>query len=184
LAIADSSSCPVLPVSLRTSELRSIKFVTANVNRRAFLETVGSAAALTTWSNKLLASAPFRRRRPYEAGWPSKAAWKRLNDAVGGNLISVEFPLAACRATAGSAECKTLFENLRSPYYIGGHPGLTQTLGWVDAWTTRPSIYAVAAKSAADIAAAVNFARENECGLSSKAAGTVIRALRMHLIPY
>ena len=28
-----------------------------------------------------------------------------------------------------SADCKALFANLRNPYYIGDHPGVTQTLG-------------------------------------------------------
>jgi hypothetical protein len=49
--------------------------------------------------------------------------------------------------------------------------GLTQTLGWVGAWTSRPSVYAVAAKSAADIAAAVNFARTHNLRLVVKGCG-------------
>jgi hypothetical protein len=32
-------------------------------------------------------------------------------------------------------------------------------LGWLDAWTTKPSIYAVAAKNARDIAAAVDHSQ-------------------------
>ncbi len=39
-------------------------------------------------------------------------------------------------------------------------------LGWVDAWVTKPSVYAVAARNASDIAAAVNFARENNLRLA------------------
>ncbi len=112
-----------------------------------------------------------RRKRPSDAGWPSQAAWQRLKDAVGGNLIPIDFPLAACQTAPGSAECKTLFENLRNPYYIGNHPGLTQTLGWIDAWTTKPSVYAVAARNAADIAAAVDFAREHQLRLVIKGGG-------------
>lgn len=60
---------------------------------------------------------------------------------------------------------------LRNPYYIGDQPGLTQTLGWVDAWATQPSVYAVAARSAQDIAAAVTFARENDLRLVVKGGG-------------
>lgn len=44
-------------------------------------------------------------------------------------------------------------------------------MGWVDAWSTKPSVYAVAARSAADIAAAVNFARENDLRLVVKGGG-------------
>jgi hypothetical protein len=109
---------------------------------------------------RLLASTNFRRRRPSDATWPSPSAWKQLNEAVGGNLIPVDFPLT-----------KLLDENLRNPYYIGDQPGLTETLGWVDAWATKPSVYAVAARNAQDIAAAVNFARDNNLRLVVKGGG-------------
>jgi FAD/FMN-containing dehydrogenase len=90
---------------------------------------------------------------------------------VGGNLIPVEFPLAACQSHPDGAECKELFKNLKNPYYIGDTPGLTQTLGWVDAWNTKPSIYAIAARNAPDIAAGVNFARERKLRLVVKGGG-------------
>ncbi len=127
-------------------------------------------ALLPTSRRALLADAS-RRRRPSDPDWPSKAAWKRLNGDVGGNLIPVNFPLAGCTGAPGSARCKSLFENLRNPYYIQGQPGLTETLGWIDAWTTQPSVYAVAARNAGDIAAAVNFARENHLRLVVKGGG-------------
>ena len=44
-------------------------------------------------------------------------------------------------------------------------------MGWVDAWATKPSVYAVAARNAHDIAAAVNFARENNLRLVVKGGG-------------
>src|SRR5262245_24650588 len=131
------------------------------MNRRAFLKAIGSAALLPTLPRRLSAQTPFRRRRPSDAAWPSPAAWQRLNEAVGGNLILVEFPLAILKNAPESAAAKRLTKDLRNPYYIGDQPGLTQTLGWVDAWTTQPSVYAVAARNAQDIAAAVNFARDN-----------------------
>jgi hypothetical protein len=141
------------------------------MNRRVFLRTSGSAAALSLCPNRLAASARIRRRRPSDAAWPSQAAWKRLNTEVGGNLIPVSFPLAACRTAPESAASKRVFENLRNPYYIGDQPGLTQTLGWVDAWATKPSIYSVAARHAEDIATGVNFARENDLRLVVKGGG-------------
>jgi FAD/FMN-containing dehydrogenase len=94
-----------------------------------------------------------------------------LNDAVGGNLIPVDFPIKACEASSDSVECKKLFKDLKNPYYIGDQPGVTQTLGWVDAWATKPSVYAVAARNAQDIAAGVNFARENNLRLVVKGGG-------------
>jgi FAD/FMN-containing dehydrogenase len=145
------------------------------MNRRTFVHGCGTASLLCLWSRALPASVPtggaVRRVRPSDAGWPSKEAWKRLNDAIDGNLIPVDFPIKACLSSSQSAECKTLFSNVRNPYYIGGNPGMTQTLGWVDAWTCQPSVYAVAARNATDIAAAVDFARDNNLRLVVKGGG-------------
>ena len=82
----------------------------------------------------------IRRRRPSDANWPSQAAWKRLSDEVDGNLIPVEFPIEACVKDTGSAGCQNLISSIHNPYYIGDQPGLTQTLGWVDAWVSKPSV--------------------------------------------
>ena len=142
------------------------------MNRRAFLQAIGSAALLPILPRRLWASATnFRRRRPADAAWPSPAAWKQLNDAVGGNLIKVDFPLSILKANPDSDAAKELAKNLKNPYFIGDTPGLTETLGWVDAWATQPSVYAVAARNAQDIAAAVNFARENNLRLAVKGGG-------------
>jgi len=139
-----------------------------NMKRRTFLKKCGAAAVLPLSSRAVFARSAFRRQRPSNEGWPSKEAWKRLNDAVGGNLLPVDFPITAC--TAG-ADCKKVLESLKNPYYIGDQPGLTQTLGWIDAWATKPSVYAVATRNADDIAAAVNFARENDLRLVVKGGG-------------
>jgi FAD/FMN-containing dehydrogenase len=141
------------------------------MNRRAFLKAIGSAALLPMLPSRLRAATNFRRVRPSDAAWPSKAAWKRLDDAVGGNLVPVKFPLSLCKADPTSAAAERVWADLKNPYYIGDHPGLTQTLGWVDAWTSRPSVYAVAARNSEDIAAAVNFARENNLRLVVKGGG-------------
>jgi FAD/FMN-containing dehydrogenase len=86
-------------------------------------------------------------------------------------LIPVKFPLSLLKTDPEDATAKRLWENLNNPYYIGDQPGLTQTLGWVDAWATKPSVYAVVARNAHDIAAAVNFARENDLRLVVKGGG-------------
>ncbi len=138
------------------------------MNRRSFLKTTGAASLL---SRRVSAKPSFLRVRPSDAAWPSTQAWKNLNDEVGGNLISVDFPLNACLASSSSSDCETLFTNLRNPYFIGDNPGVTQTLGWVDGWATKPSVYAVAARNAADISAAVKFARENNLRLVVKGGG-------------
>jgi FAD/FMN-containing dehydrogenase len=119
----------------------------------------------------LWASASFSRRRPTDAAWPSKAAWQKLNDAVGRNLIPVNFPIADWKSNPDGVAAKELLANIKNPYYVGEQPGLTETLGWLDAWTTQPSVYAVAARNANDIAAAVNFARDNQLRLVVKGGG-------------
>jgi FAD/FMN-containing dehydrogenase len=143
----------------------------AALNRREFLKASGAVSLSHLWPRSAFASPAIRRVRPADASWPSKEAWKRLNEAVGGNLIPVDFPMNACMSSSPSADCKTLFANLKNPYYIGDNPGITQTLGWVDGWATKPSVYAVAARNADDIAAAVNFARDNNLRLVVKGGG-------------
>jgi FAD/FMN-containing dehydrogenase len=132
---------------------------------------MGSAALLPILPHPLLGSTNFSRRRPSDATWPSQSAWKQLNEAVGGNLIPVNFPLSAFKTDPAGDAAKHLSENLKNPYYVGDQPGLTQTLGWVDAWATKPSVYAVAARNAQDIAAAVNFARDHDLRLVVKGGG-------------
>ena len=119
----------------------------------------------------LPAKSAYRRVRPADPAWPSAANWEKLKQQVGGNLIPVQFPLTVCQGTSESTSCQDLFKNLDNPFYIGDQPGLTQTLGWANAWTTKPSVYAVAAINAEDIAAAVSFARENRLRLVVKGGG-------------
>jgi FAD/FMN-containing dehydrogenase len=111
------------------------------------------------------------RVRPGDPGWPSAAQWAHFGQRLGGALIPVRSPLADCVASATGAACTRLFKLLKNPYFLGDEPGLTQTLGWIDAWTSKPSVYAVAARSTADVAAAVDFARENRLRLVVKGGG-------------
>ena len=118
-----------------------------------------------------IAPSVFRRSRPGDPSWPSAAQWGELNAKVSGQLVQVRSPLHACRSAPQSAECAALFRGLKNPWYIGDNVALTQTSGWVDAWTSAPSSYAVAAGSTADVAAAVNFARTHRLRLVVKGGG-------------
>jgi FAD/FMN-containing dehydrogenase len=114
---------------------------------------------------------PRTRIRPGDPAWPSEGAWDELNRHVEGRLIRVRSPLAACVGPAPDAACAQVFKELKNPYFLGDEPALTQSLGWVGAWTSQPSVYAVAAQTTADIVAAVNFARENNLRLVVKGGG-------------
>jgi len=116
-------------------------------------------------------SRPNTRVRPSDPGWPSEASWDRLKREVGGRLITPQSPLSACRDAPGSALGSEVLRRLQNPYYIGEQPGLTQTLGWVGAWASQPSAYAVVARTTEDAVAAVNFAGENNLRLVVKGGG-------------
>ncbi|BBK36960.1 FAD-binding protein [Allostella sp. ATCC 35155] len=129
---------------------------------------LASAAGLGT--TPAMSAGPSRVR-PGMADWPDAAGWERLRRAVGGRLLPVRSPLRDCADGTAPPSCKELFRSLRNPYFLGDEPGLTQTLGWVDAWTSSPSAFAVAAESAADVAAAIDFARTRHLRLAVKGGG-------------
>jgi FAD/FMN-containing dehydrogenase len=144
------------------------------MNRRHFL--LAAAPFLTGAGTGVPTTAQAQgsngsRTRPVHPAWPSQSDWERLKDEVGGRMVRVESPISVCVGQPAGAPCEELFEDLRNPYYLGDEPGLTQTLGWVDAWTSRPSAYAVAAETAGDVASAVNFAREHNLRLVVKGGG-------------
>ena len=85
--------------------------------------------------------------------------------------MELNSPLDPCRSAPESPACAELFKELKNPYFVGDNPALTQTSGWVDAWTSAPSVYAVAASTTADVVAAVNFAREHNLRLVVKGGG-------------
>lgn len=139
------------------------------MDRRKFLQNLTALPLISNLLHGATRIVPFRRVRPGDAAWPSDAKWQSLNKAVDGRLIKVESPIAACKASQSS--CEQVFKDLKNPYYIGDQPGLTQTSGWVDAWESKPSVYAVVAENAQDVVAAVNFARENRLRLVVKGGG-------------
>jgi len=147
------------------------------MKRRDFLKAVAAAPLLPLACSRGAppssgdAPAASRWVRPGEPDWPSPDAWEALNRQVHGRLIKIESPLDVCRADPDGEACAELFRNLKNPYFIGDHPALTQTSGWLDAWTSSPSVYAVAAEETADVVAAVNFARENNVRLVVKGGG-------------
>jgi FAD/FMN-containing dehydrogenase len=132
--------------------------------------TLANELALATPKVGKLSRHPSRVR-PSDPAWPSEARWDTLKQTVGGNLIKVQPLYAACATAPTGAECLEVVKNARNPFYLGDQPAGTQVSGWLDAWAPAASAYAVAARSAADVAAAVNFARENNLRLVVKGGG-------------
>ena len=149
------------------------------MNRRGLLKAI---AAIPFFGTMFGALAPSRaaaktaiflrsRVRPSDPRWPSRATWAGLNQEVGGRLLELQSPFTDCGTTPAGAACREALKHLKNPYYIGDQPALTQTSGWLDAWTSQPSVYAVAAKKTADVVAAVNFARQHDLRLVVKGGG-------------
>ena len=109
------------------------------MNRRQLLQ---SAAALPflpgTWrtaaARPAASAAALRRVRPADPAWPSAQAWQKLGRDVHGRLLRVTSPLSPCREHQDDASCNEILKQLKNPYFIGDEPGLTQNLGWLDAW--------------------------------------------------
>ena len=140
------------------------------MHRRKLMTLMGALPMMSTASAQT-ANSTFRRVRPGEQGWPAAAQWQELEAKVGGRLVEVRSPLATCAANPGSPDCAAVFEGLKNPYYVRDNPALTQTSGWAEAWSTKTSVRAVAARTAADVAAAVDFARRHKLRLVVKGGG-------------
>ena len=108
------------------------------MRRRRFVQASASGAVL----------AALPRLAGAAAARPAGTVWAELRRRVGDRLVEVHSPLIAC-AEAGGAGADALFARLKNPFYLGDEPGLTQTLGWVDAWTGAPSAAAVLSPTAA-----------------------------------
>ncbi|KQW97166.1 FAD-linked oxidase [Massilia sp. Root418] len=111
------------------------------------------------------------RVRPGDPGWPSASSWAGLRRSVTGKLTRLAPFFAGCQAAKTSPACTTALARLANTFEIGDQPALTQTSGWIDAWTSQPSAYALAAENTADVAAAVNFARTHKLRLVVKGGG-------------
>jgi FAD/FMN-containing dehydrogenase len=150
------------------------------VNRRNLIRTAMGLPLLASGLSHRLAFAESKtgdvrslrsRVRLADPAWPDAASWAKLKKSVGGNLIEVHPVFGACESAPDSADCLNASKNIRNPFYLGDQPGGTQVCGWFDAWTPVPSAFAVKTRNAADVAAAVNFARNNNLRLVVKGTG-------------
>jgi hypothetical protein len=93
------------------------------MNRRTFLKRLAAIPVLSAiWRflpssiQAALTGDAVRRVRPSDAAWPGAESWEKLKQDVGGNLIKVQSPFAACKGAAESAECQEVIKNLQNPF--------------------------------------------------------------------
>ncbi len=138
-----------------------------DVHRRTFLGLAAGATAGAVASSALPARAAEvgpAASGPYDR-WPDSRTWGELRREVGRRLIRPEQPWA--RLKPGSDVPKKFV----NPWYLEEQPGATQSTGMFKAWRSTASGYAVAAESAEDIQAAVNFARRHRVRVAVKGTG-------------
>jgi FAD binding domain/Berberine and berberine like len=136
-------------------------------SRRQFLTRAGAASAALVASSWL----PSPNRAVAAPAWTSAARLDSLRAQLGSRLIAVEPPLQACNLNPSGPDCAQRLADLQNPFFNEDQPGATQTTGWLDAWEAAVSPSAVAAESAQDVSAAVNFARANGVRLAIKGTG-------------
>jgi hypothetical protein len=134
----------------------------------AMLALLPAAGAVLTWGPQRPRA---KRVRPGEPNWPTEADWASLRGQVNGGLLKPEPLLAACESDRASQACADVLKHLGNPYYIGDEAAGTQVSGWFKAWSSATSAYAVRAERAADVVAAVNFARKHHLRLVVKGGG-------------
>jgi FAD binding domain/Berberine and berberine like len=143
------------------------------MNRRTLLTSatgLALASLLTPGAQAAMRAGATTRVRPIDAAWPSETEWGSLRETVGGALVRPTSPWAPCE-TSDAGACGAAFRQLRNPYYLGDQPGGTQLWGYLNAWRSTPSAYAIAARSSADVAAGVDFARRHNLRLVVKGGG-------------
>jgi FAD/FMN-containing dehydrogenase len=127
------------------------------MRRRTFLRSSAAAGAITLAPKLAIAARPA-------------PGWDALRRRIGDRLIDIRSPLIECAERRG-AGANALFGKIKNPFYLSDEASLSQTLGWTDAWTSRPSLKGVAAQSAADVVAAIDFARRSGIPLVIKGGG-------------
>ena len=150
------------------------------MNRRNLIRTAMGLPLLACGLSPALAFAEYPTRkarsarsrvRPSDPAWPGAASWAKLKEDVGGNLIEVQPLFGACDTARNGTGCLDALKNIDNPFYIADQPSGTQVCGWFNAWKPASSAYAVKARNAADVAAAVNFARDHNLRLVVKGTG-------------
>ena len=149
------------------------------MNRRTLLKLAATSSLLAAGMPHTRSSADpasaltgttTRRVRPSDPSWPSLAEWEGLigRSAGASSRSSRRWRPVLTNPTHRLAKSCCVICATRS--LSATSPG-ERKHGWADAWMSAPSVYAVAAKTAGDVAAAVDFAREHNLRLVVKGGG-------------
>jgi FAD/FMN-containing dehydrogenase len=131
------------------------------ISRRVLLGSIAAIpAAAALARGRVALRIPVTRSRPGSWTWPSGAEWKALSKQVSGRLTAVDRP-----STPPPSKL------LSNPFYVGDQVALTESSGWLGAWRSEPSVYAVRAESASDVSATVRFAATHHLRLVVKGGG-------------
>ena len=150
--------------------------LTAGCGGTPSVPAAGTTTAGATTASATTAAAPTGPMttawcRPDQPCWPTTADWQQLRSRLRGALEVPTAPWEACRSAPAGQACQAALSGLDNPFALQDQPGATQSVGWIGAWTSTPSAYAVVAESPDDIAAAVRFARDHHLRLVIKGTG-------------
>ena len=109
--------------------------------------------------------------KPSDACWPTPRDWQEFGATLVGKLEIPRSPLIPCRTDAAGEPCAAAMKALKNPFFVEDQAASTQSSGWHGAWNSSISAYAVTAKDASDVIAAVNFARVHRLRLVIKGTG-------------
>lgn len=145
------------------------------MDRRRILKGVAALPFLSTAfgldNNAFPSMAGAGRVRPGDLEWPKTGDWDDLSRAVSGYLLRPRTIWQTCADAPGTKECLAALKEARNPIALGDDPGGTQISGWLGAWAPKASTYAIAARSASDVVAGVNFVRKYNLRMVVKGGG-------------
>jgi FAD/FMN-containing dehydrogenase len=146
-----------------------------------------AAAAADAWAAAaaFAAAANAGFCAPGDACWPTAAQWASLNASVGGSLLALRPEGAPCVAAPASPACAQVTASWTNASWRRAQPGASQYPQWeadartgANCWTPGAPCsqgnvppYAVAARAAADVAAALRFAQAHNLRVVVKASG-------------
>jgi FAD/FMN-containing dehydrogenase len=109
--------------------------------------------------------------QPSDPCWPSTKEWQKLKAQVGGRLVEPVESTKVCSQKPRSHACKRALQDIKNPFFLQSNPGDTQSQGWLGAWESVASQYAVLAESSEDVSYALSFAKKHHLKVVVKGAG-------------